>query len=125
MKKTILIVEDNPDNSLLAKKVLSHYGFEIILCEDGSSALSYCQKSSPPSLILMDISIPDINGLDLTKKIRKLPSYLNVPIVAVTANATTEMQEKTLLAGCVNILLKPFTPSELIKIVEQYIGFSQ
>ena len=73
----------------------------------------------------MDISLPEIDGLELTKMIKELPPYAKVPIIASTAYSEKEMEEKALKAGCVNMIAKPFSPSELVKMIEQYIGPSK
>ncbi len=120
MEKIIFLVEDNRDNSELVERILTHYGYSIKTFEKGQDALDYCKKNPPPVLIFMDISLPDIDGLQVTKEIKKIEAYKNIPIIATTAYASIEMQEKILEAGCINMLAKPFSPSELVKMLEQY-----
>ncbi|MEI6242562.1 MAG: response regulator [Chlamydiota bacterium] len=122
MAKKILVVEDNKDNSLLTQKILEHYGYEVKITETGKETLDYCQSNPPPSLILMDISLPDIDGLELTKQLKKMGNYSYIPVIAVTAHSTKEMEVKILEAGCVNTLFKPYTPPEFVKMVQQYVG---
>ncbi len=121
MNKSILIVEDNKDHSLLAEKILKRYGYTITITETGKATLEFCKSHLPPALILMDIMLPDINGIELTKQIKKLPDYVKVPIIAVTLHAEKHIEVQIIEAGCVNILFKPYQPIELIKVVEQYI----
>jgi CheY-like chemotaxis protein len=122
MAKTILVVEDNQDNSLLVQKILEHYGYNVKLAENGKEALAYCKSSPPPSLVLMDISLPDIDGIELTREIKNIKAYSYIPVIAVTAHSTEEMQKKIMEGGFVNILFKPYTPPEFIKMIQQYIG---
>ena len=120
MNKNILVVEDSKDHSLLVQKILTKYGYTIDIVENGKAALSYCKTHIPPFLILMDILLPDINGADLTRQIKKLSDYKNVPVVAVTIQASKTTEKEVIEAGCSNVLFKPYLPAELIKMVEQY-----
>ena len=121
MAKLILVVEDNKDNSDLVDKILKHYGYDVKIIESSKEALEFCKSSPPPALILMDVSLPEMDGLELTKLIKQIPRYSQTPIVAVTAYSEKEMEEKALKAGCAGMLAKPFDPNELIKHLEQYI----
>lgn len=120
MEKLVFLVEDNIDNSDFVEKILQHYGYTVKTFVTGQDAINYCKNNPPPLLILMDISLPDIDGLEVTQEIKKIESYKNTPIIATTASATTEMQDKVVKAGCVNMLSKPFSSSELVKMLEQY-----
>jgi CheY-like chemotaxis protein len=117
MGKKILIIEDNGDNSKLMGKILGYYKYEVKIVVNGKEALEYC-KSDTADLILADITLPDINGLELAKQIKQIGSYANTPIVAVTAHTRSEVEKEVVNAGCVNMLAKPFEPNELVKIVE-------
>jgi CheY-like chemotaxis protein len=121
MNKSILVVEDNKDHSQLIKKILSRYGYTIVITETGKETLDYCTSHSPPDLILMDIFLPDINGIELTKQIKKLSPFSKTPIVAVTVHAEKHVEVQIIEAGCINILFKPYQPPELVKIVEEYL----
>ena len=119
-KKTILLVEDNPDNSMLALKILQHAGYEVFLAEDGYQALDYC-KENIPQLILMDISLPGIDGFEVTKNLREMDTFSQVPIIALTAHALDGFSEKNKAAGCNDYLTKPYLPKDLKEIITKHI----
>jgi CheY-like chemotaxis protein len=120
MPKEILIVEDNEDNSLLAEKILNYYGFKTVVTPHGYGALEYCETHQP-DLILMDLSLPDIDGMEVTRLLRKKPHYQQVPIIALTAHAMHGIQETTQEAGLNDFLAKPFLPHDLINIIHKYL----
>jgi CheY-like chemotaxis protein len=119
-KKEVLIVEDNEDNSLLAQKILSYYGFNTHISSHGNEALKYCETNQP-DLILMDLSLPDIDGMEVTRILRKKQGYKNTPIIALTAHAMRGIQEISQEAGLNDFLTKPFLPNDLIAIVRKYL----
>lgn len=123
MMKNILIVEDNEDNSLLAEKILIFYGFHPIIVPNGKEALEYCENHQP-DLILMDLSLPDIDGMEVTRQLRKKPQYQKIPIIALTAHTQRDLQETTQEAGLTDFLGKPFLPPDLIALVKKYTASS-
>lgn len=118
--KEILIVEDNEDNSLLAEKILKFYGFQPVTATHGNAALQYCE-SHQPDLILMDLSLPDIDGMEVTRILRKKQEFQNTPIIALTAHVMQGIQETTQEAGLNDFLAKPFHPKDLFNIISKYI----
>lgn len=118
--KEILIVEDNEDNSILADKILRYYGFHTVITPHGKAALEYC-KTHTPDLILMDLSLPDIDGFEVTRLIRQNPKYQQIPIIAISAHATKGYQETSQEVGLDDFLTKPFLPHDLISMVNKYI----
>jgi CheY-like chemotaxis protein len=120
MPKEILIVEDNEDNRLLAEKILKYYGFITVTTPNGKEALEYCETHHP-DLILMDLSLPDIDGMEVTRLLRKNPHYQQIPIIALTAHALHGIQETTQEAGLNDFLAKPFLPNDLITIIRKYL----
>lgn len=119
-KKEILIVEDNEDNSLLAEKILNYYGFHTVVTSHGNEALAYC-NTHRPNLILMDLSLPDIDGMEVTRILRKKEEYKNLPIIAISAHAMAGIQEMAQEAGLNDFLTKPFLPAELITMIRKYL----
>ena len=95
-KKTILYVEDNPDNRSLIRRVLEAEGYQVVEAPNADSALNLLEKQGSPDLILMDINMPDMDGYTLTAKIRAMPAHTRVPIVAVTANVMRGDRENPL-----------------------------
>jgi two-component system cell cycle response regulator DivK len=120
MSKEVLIVEDNEDNSRLAEKILNYYGFKTAVVPHGNAALQYCETHQP-DLILMDLSLPDIDGMEVTRQLRKQPKYQQTPIIALTAHVMHGIQETTEEAGLNDFLAKPFLPHDLINIVRKYL----
>lgn len=119
-RKTILYVEDNSDNRRLVRRVLEAEGFAVIEAPTALKALSALEIESP-DLILMDINMPDMDGYTLTARIRAMPAYNLVPIVAVTANVMRGDREKSLKAGCDGYIQKPIDIDQLPEQVERFI----
>jgi two-component system cell cycle response regulator DivK len=120
-KGTILYVEDNPDNRLLVKRILLSEDYSLLEATDAAEALSVL-KTAHPDLILMDINMPDMDGYTLTAKIKSLPGFERVPILAVTANVMRGDKEKTLEAGCDGYIQKPLDIDQLTREIEKFIS---
>jgi len=119
-KGTILYVEDNPDNRLLVRRVLLSEDYSLLEATDAREALTVL-TTARPDLILMDINMPDMDGYTLTAKIKSLPGFERVPILAVTANVMRGDKEKTLEAGCDGYIQKPLDIDELTREIEKFI----
>jgi two-component system cell cycle response regulator DivK len=117
---TILYVEDNPDNRNLIRRILMAEGFNVDTAENADEAFEYL-KSHVPSLILMDINMPQVDGYTLTSRIKRLPRMGSVPIVALTANVMKGDRERTLEAGCDGYIQKPVDVDELPRQISQYL----
>ena len=124
MKKHILIVEDNEDNSLLTEKILKHHGFMTTVVSHGKGAINYC-STSHTDLILMDLSLPDIDGMEVTRLLRKTSKHKQTPIIALTAHVLYGIEETTQEAGLNDFLAKPFFPNDLIRLIEKYLSNSE
>ena len=120
MKKKILIVEDNEQNMYLATYLLTQNGYEVISADDGYEAIDKA-ISERPDLILMDIQLPDLDGYKATKRIKHIPGYKDIPIVALTSYAMAGDREKALAIGCVGYIEKPFDPDTLLSEVEKFL----
>jgi len=119
-QRVIMVVEDNEDNRDLIIKVLSHRGYEVVGVSDGHEALSRLGEVVP-DLILMDINMPDMDGYTLTAKIKSIPAYKDIPIIAVTANVMRGDREKSLKAGCDGYIQKPIDIDILTRQLERYL----
>ncbi len=119
-KKTILYVEDNPDNRSLIRRVLEAEGYAVTEAANAKAALAALEEGNP-DLILMDINMPDMDGYALTAQIRSMPLHSGVPIVAVTANVMRGDREKSLEAGCDGYIQKPIDIDLLPQQVERYM----
>ena len=120
-KGTILYVEDNPDNRLLVKRILLAEDYSLLEAMDAVEALNVI-KTTRPDLILMDINMPDMDGYTLTAKIKSLPGFERVPILALTANVMRGDKEKTLEAGCDGYIQKPLDIDQLTREIEKFIS---
>ena len=117
--KKILIVEDNGDSRELLIKILKARGCQIIEAADGEEALQKVSEERP-DLILMDISIPKIDGYEVTRRLRDQQDFQDIPIIALTAHAMKGDREKALEAGCDDYISKPINIREL---PDQVMGF--
>jgi two-component system, cell cycle response regulator DivK len=120
-KGTILYVEDNPDNRMLVRRILLSEDYALLEATDAKDALDVL-KTAQPDLILMDINMPDMDGYTLTAKIKSLPGFERVPILAVTANVMRGDKEKTLEAGCDGYIQKPLDIEQLTREIEKFIS---
>ncbi|MBI5667319.1 MAG: response regulator [Chloroflexi bacterium] len=118
----ILYIEDNRDNRILVRRILmaSDYDFQL---DEAESALEGINKArqNPPDLILMDISMPEMDGLTATGRIRRMPELQNTVIVALTANAMNGDKERTLEAGCDGYIRKPVDVDKLPDEILYYL----
>lgn len=112
MKKRILLVEDDADTVQVMRKELEMLGYEVVVAENGIGAVKMA-TSEHPDLIVMDILLPQMDGLEATSRIRQDPNTNAIPILAATAKALPGDREKCLAAGCDVYLAKPFTHWEL------------
>ena len=110
----ILLVEDNELNRDMLSRRLKRKGFDLIYAEDGVAAVENA-KQHLPSLILMDVSLPEIDGLEATKLIKQDPATENIPIIALTAHAMDGDRERCLAAGCNDYDTKPIELSRLLE----------
>jgi len=119
--KIVLHVEDNSDNRLLVRRLLTAFGYQVIEAENAARARDIL-KSNRPDLILMDINMPDIDGYTLTNELKAMPNLMGVPIVAITANVMKGDRERTLSAGCDGYIEKPIDVDRFIEQVERFTG---
>jgi signal transduction histidine kinase len=112
----VLVAEDNPVNQKLTTKLLEKRGHTVYLAGDGAEAIALFEKHQP-DVVLMDVMMPNVNGLDATAAIRRMPSGASVPIVAMTANAMEGDREHCLAAGMTAYLPKPVRPRELYEVL--------
>ncbi|SRR5581483_8640410 len=119
-KGTILYVEDNPDNRNLIRRVLEAEDYSVVEAKDANQALERLQTMLI-DLILMDISMPDMDGYTLTSKIKSMPGFASVPIIAVTANVMRGDRERSLEAGCDGYIQKPIDIDTLSQQLERFL----
>ena len=120
-RRRILVAEDNEANLLMISALLRTRGYEAEIARNGKEAFEKAQESKP-DLILMDIRMPVMDGLEATRRLRALPEFANSPIVAVTAGVDPWSWEQLLDAGCNERLAKPIVSSELFSLLRRYVG---
>ncbi len=119
-KGIILYIEDNMDNRKLVRRVLEADDYQVIEAQDAEEGLNSLSTESP-DLILMDISMPDMDGYTLTAQIKAMPKFTKTPIVAMTANVMRGDRERSLEAGCDGYIQKPIDIDTLTSQIERYI----
>ncbi len=120
MTKKILIVEDNIDLIHVLGLALELQGYEIIRTTDGKQALDMA-ASQLPDLVLLDITLPDMDGLEIARQIRQNPKINSIPILASTGRASLKDQEKCLQSGCDDYIPKPYTHKQLASSIEKLV----
>jgi two-component system, cell cycle response regulator DivK len=120
-RQTLLLVEDNEDNRIIYSTVLRHTGYEVVEATDGVQAVDLARRIAP-DLILMDISIPEIDGWEATKILRQDPKTRDIPIIALTAHALADDRERATAVGFSSYLAKPIEPRAVVAEVRRWIG---
>lgn len=120
LRKKILIVDDNEDSRDLVTKVLKQSDYQIVQAVDGEEALAKV-VSEKPDLILMDRSLPKMDGLEVTKRLKSNAATNKIPIVALTAHAMRGDREKALAAGCEGYIPKPINVRTLAEQIRLYL----
>jgi CheY-like chemotaxis protein len=115
-KERILVVEDNMDTYELMRFILERNGYETFLAMNGRDGISAARKQKP-DLILMDMSMPEMDGWEATRRIKQDPKTSSIPLIAVTAHALPGDRQRALDVGCTEYITKPMDLSELVKIV--------
>lgn len=113
---TVLLVEDTEDNRFMMRRLLEMSGFNVVEATNGEEAVRLAETESP-GLILMDLSLPVIDGLAATRLIRKLPNNARTPIIAVSAHDTSDFLAEALQAGCNSYITKPIDFAELEQLI--------
>jgi CheY-like chemotaxis protein len=113
---TILVVDDFDDTRLLLRTWLERKGFHVIEAENGIEAVTAAQNASP-DLIIMDLEMPELDGLAATRQIRELKNLQGVPVVAVSAYGADEFRLEALAAGCDEYVSTPFEPDDLENLI--------
>lgn len=119
--KSILLVDDSPHNLKLTQFLLRQGGFEVGTAENAEQALSALEQNIP-DLILMDIQLPGMDGLALTRHLRRDDSLRDVPIVAFTASAIKGDEAIARAAGCDGYITKPIDTRTFVNLVREYVG---
>ena len=117
----ILIVEDNEMNRDMLSRRLVKRGYEIAIAVDGEQGLAMA-RSDPPALVLMDMSLPGLDGWEATRQLKAMPETRSIPVIALTAHAMAGDREKALAAGCDDFDTKPIELARLLGKIEALLG---
>jgi two-component system cell cycle response regulator DivK len=120
LRKRILLVEDFDDSRFSLSKLLQIEGYEVIEAIDGAQAVDMAQAERP-DLILMDLSLPIVDGLSATRTIRQNAALRHVPIIAVSGHEWADIQSDAETAGCTDYIIKPIDFDELAGVISRYL----
>lgn len=118
--KRILLVEDYPDHAAAACALLRGVGYEVAHCARGEEALEVARRFAP-DLVLMDINLPGMDGMAVTRLLRSQRDTAGIPVLAVTAYALPAERERILAAGCVDVVTKPFEVRAFLATIANYL----
>jgi CheY-like chemotaxis protein len=121
--RKVLVVEDNGDNLRLITYALQRYGYEVISAETGMRGVELA-IAERPAFIIMDINLPDIDGLEATRRIRKSGANGTIPIIAITSYAMSGDMDLVLAAGCTGYFEKPIDPLTIMDRIHELLGFT-
>jgi CheY-like chemotaxis protein len=121
MPHLILLVEDNEDNQIIYRTMLEHFGYEVITACDGEEGVRLARERKP-DLILMDISIPLLDGWEATRILKDDAATRHIPIIALTAHALASDRAKAAAVGCDGYLSKPAEPKLVVQEVEKLLA---
>ena len=119
-KKTILYIEDNEYNRKIVRQLLSRTSYRLLEAVDGESGVAQAQNELP-DLILMDVQLPKMSGLEATRILKADPRTAHIPIIVVTSFALSGDREKAAAAGATSYLAKPYSPRELLTLVREVL----
>lgn len=120
MKKNILLIEDNEQNSYLTTFLLETHGFQVVTASDGADGIETAKKMMP-DLILLDIQLPMMDGYAVAQALRAIEALESTPIIAVTSYAMVGDREKCLAAGCTGYIEKPINPETFVAEVSAFM----
>lgn len=119
--RRILVVEDHPENARLVEKILVKAGYAVTIATQAREAL-LAMPQDPPDLVLMDMSLPGMDGFEATRLVKSHDRLKRIPVIALTAHAMSEHRERAAEAGCDAYIAKPFRPSELVREIERLLS---
>lgn len=118
LKRTVLLIEDNPQNRYLVTFLLEQHGYTVVAASDGPAGIELARSFSP-DLILLDIQLPSMDGYAVAQALRTVPSLECVPIIAVTSYAMVGDREKAMASGCNGYIEKPIDPDNFVAEIER------
>lgn len=121
MAHHILIVDDDPDNRAIAAAILQANGYTVTLAVNGIEGLE-CAGRIKPDLILLDLSMPKLDGWSTVKQLRTIPGLKTIPVIAFTAHAMTGDEQRAIKAGCDDYITKPCMPKQITEAVGKWLS---
>jgi CheY-like chemotaxis protein len=122
---TILMIEDHDDTACLVRFILERNGYAVRHAPDGKNAKRLTESSEPPDLILLDIPLPSLSGLEVLRAIRSTPGWRQIPVIMLTANGQPESMNEAATLGATEYLKKPFSPERLLQTIESLLLLPQ
>ena len=119
--RSVLYVEDNEYNRKIVRQLLSRTGYRLREAVDGEAALAMVREERP-DLILMDVQLPKMSGLDVTRALRADPATADVPIIVVTSFALSGDDQRAMAAGASAYIAKPYSPRELLALIQTFLA---
>lgn len=120
-RKTVLVVDDYDDVRVITKKALESFGYEVVEAASGAEAVRVAQSVSP-DIILMDLSMPNMDGFATIHQLRRLLGLRDVPVIALSAHTAREVREDALAAGCRDFITKPAHIETLLSTIERHLS---
>lgn len=121
MTKTILCVDDSPSVRQMVKLTLTGAGYTVIQAEDGAEGLRVA-ATAQANLIITDLNMPNMNGLQFIREVRKLPAYAGVPILFLTTESDAALKQEAKAAGATGWITKPFQQEQLVALARKVVG---
>lgn len=123
MTKKVLIVEDNELNMKLFRDLLEAHGIDTVACANGMAVMDMARQEKP-DLILMDIQLPEVSGLDVTKWLKEDEELKDITVIAITAFAMKGDEEKIREGGCEDYISKPISVTQFLDVVQKHLGLT-
>ena len=120
-KGTVLLVEDEEDTACLVRFILEREGYSIMHVSDGRMVKNLAETSSPPDLMLLDIMLPSLTGLELLRMVRTTPEWQWIPVILLTADSSSDSMKQASNLGATEYVQKPFAPERLLRSIHQFL----
>lgn len=121
MRKTIMSVDDSASVRQMVSFTLENAGYRIFTATDGKDALEKL-KAAPVDMVITDLNMPSMNGIDLTRQLRAMPQYRGIPIILLTTESQADKKAQGKLAGATGWIVKPFQQDQLLAVVKKVLG---
>ncbi|MDH4083573.1 MAG: response regulator [Nitrospira sp.] len=115
------MIEDHDDTACLVRFILERHGYAVRHAPDGRNAKRLTETSAPPDVVLLDISLPSMSGLEVLRAIRSTPGWQSIPVIMLTANSSPEALDEATTLGAAEYLKKPFSPEHLLRTVALFV----